>query len=61
MTDEEVGMEHRVSFEHLPSAGHQGGATVVCRIAVDKSLRSRFGMLVDQFGTPWMVNCEQSG
>jgi hypothetical protein len=22
---------------------------------------ARFGMLVDQFGTPWMVNCEQSG
>jgi PhnB protein len=21
---------------------------------------ARFGMLVDQFGTPWMVNCEQS-
>jgi PhnB protein len=21
----------------------------------------RFGMLVDQFGTPWMVNCEQAG
>ena len=20
---------------------------------------TRFGMLVDQFGTPWMVNCEQ--
>ena len=20
-----------------------------------------FGMLVDRFGTPWMVNCEQSG
>jgi len=20
----------------------------------------RFGMLVDQFGTPWMVNCEQT-
>ena len=20
----------------------------------------RFGMLVDQFGTPWMVNCEQA-
>ncbi|MES2071231.1 MAG: VOC family protein [Pseudomonadota bacterium] len=20
---------------------------------------ARFGMLVDQFGTPWMVNCEQ--
>lgn len=22
---------------------------------------ARFGMLVDQFGTPWMVNCEQAG
>lgn len=21
---------------------------------------ARFGMLVDQFGTPWMVNCEQT-
>ena len=21
----------------------------------------RFGMLVDQFGTPWMINCEQRG
>ena len=20
---------------------------------------ARFGMLVDQFGTPWMINCEQ--
>jgi PhnB protein len=20
---------------------------------------TRFGMLVDQFGTPWMVNCEK--
>jgi PhnB protein len=19
----------------------------------------RFGMLVDRFGTPWMINCEQ--
>jgi PhnB protein len=22
---------------------------------------SRFGMLVDRFGTPWMVNCEKQG
>jgi len=21
----------------------------------------RFGMLVDQFGTPWMINCEKKG
>ena len=20
----------------------------------------RFGMLIDQFGTPWMINCEKS-
>jgi len=22
---------------------------------------ARFGMLVDRFGTPWMINCEQRG
>ena len=22
---------------------------------------ARFGMLVDRFGTPWMINCEQGG
>ena len=22
---------------------------------------TRFGMLVDQFGTPWMINCEKTG
>ena len=22
---------------------------------------TRFGMLVDQFGTPWMINCEKPG
>lgn len=22
---------------------------------------TRFGMLVDRFGTPWMVNCDQAG
>jgi PhnB protein len=22
---------------------------------------ARFGMLVDQFGTPWMINCEKAG
>jgi PhnB protein len=21
---------------------------------------ARFGMLVDRFGTPWMINCEQA-
>jgi PhnB protein len=22
---------------------------------------ARFGMLVDRFGTPWMVNCQPAG
>jgi PhnB protein len=22
---------------------------------------TRFGMLVDRFGTPWMVNCQAAG
>ena len=22
---------------------------------------ARFGMVVDRFGIPWMVNCEQAG
>jgi PhnB protein len=22
---------------------------------------ARFGMLIDRFGTPWMINCEKSG
>jgi len=30
-------------------------------MAVQKTFWSaRFGMLVDQFGIPWMVNCEQA-
>ncbi|HKN01318.1 MAG TPA: VOC family protein [Candidatus Binataceae bacterium] len=24
-------------------------------------LASRFGMLIDRFGTPWMINCEGAG
>jgi PhnB protein len=30
------------------------------RIPIGKTFwAERFGMLVDQFGTPWMVNCEK--
>ncbi len=30
------------------------------QMAIQKTFwAARFGMLVDQFGTPWMVNCEQ--
>ena len=31
------------------------------RMPIQKTFwAERFGMLVDQFGTPWMINCEQS-
>ena len=30
------------------------------QMPIQKTLwAARFGMLVDQFGTPWMINCEQ--
>ena len=30
------------------------------RMPIQKTFwAARFGMLVDQFGTPWMINCEQ--
>ena len=29
--------------------------------AAGLSFEERFGMLVDQFGIPWMVNCERPG
>lgn len=31
------------------------------KMSIDQTFWSaRFGMLVDQFGTPWMINCEQT-
>lgn len=31
------------------------------RMPIQKTFwAARFGMLVDRFGTPWMINCEQS-
>ncbi len=31
------------------------------RMPIEKTFWAvRFGMLVDQFGTPWMINCEQA-
>jgi PhnB protein len=33
----------------------------IVRLPIQKTFwATRFGMLVDQFGTPWMVNCEQA-
>jgi len=30
------------------------------KMPIEQTFWSVFGMLVDQFGTPWMVNCEQT-
>jgi PhnB protein len=31
------------------------------RMPIQKTFwAARFGMLIDQFGTPWMINCEQA-
>jgi PhnB protein len=32
----------------------------VCMPIAETFWAVRFGMLVDQFGTPWMINCEKS-
>jgi PhnB protein len=53
-----------LSIEKPPEAEHVFHAlsekgTVIMPIA-ETFWAQRFGMLVDQFGIPWMVNCEKS-
>jgi PhnB protein len=41
---------------------HALSENATVRMPIQKTFwAARFGMLVDQFGTPWMVNCEQPG
>src|SRR6266700_4811345 len=41
---------------------HALAANGTVRMPIQKTFwAERFGMLVDQFGIPWMVNCDQSG
>src|ERR1700693_5508650 len=52
-----IGMEHPADAERLFQALSEH-ATV--RIPLQQTFwAARFGMLVDQFGTPWMINCSQ--
>ncbi|MBV8334567.1 MAG: VOC family protein [Alphaproteobacteria bacterium] len=40
---------------------HSLSANATVQMPIQKTFwAERFGMLVDQFGTPWMVNCEQA-
>jgi PhnB protein len=44
--------------EHIFQALAENGTV---RMPIQKTFwAARFGMLVDQFGTPWMINCEQA-
>jgi PhnB protein len=41
---------------------HALSENATVRMPIQKTFwAARFGMLVDQFCTPWMVNCEQPG
>jgi PhnB protein len=40
---------------------HALAENATVRMPIGKTFwAERFGMLVDQFGTPWMINCEQA-
>src|ERR1700722_2582546 len=52
-----IGMEDPADSERLFQALSENGTV---RMPLQKTfLAARFGMLVDQFGTPWMINCRQ--
>jgi PhnB protein len=43
--------------EHVPSEWR----SKIVRMPIQPTFwAERFGMLVDQFGTPWMINCERA-
>jgi PhnB protein len=45
--------------ERIFHALADGGTT---RMPIEETFwAARFGMLVDRFGTPWMINCEKAG
>jgi PhnB protein len=52
-----LGIKDPAEAERVFHALAEGGTV---RMPIEKTFWAiRFGMLVDQFGTPWMINCEQ--
>jgi len=52
-----IGMEQTADAERLFQALSENGTV---RMPLQQTFwAARFGMLVDQFGTPWMINCRQ--
>jgi PhnB protein len=53
-----LGIDDPKEAERLFHALAENGTV---RMPIEKTFWAvRFGMLVDQFGTPWMINCEQA-
>ena len=53
-----LGFEDPKEAERVFAGLSQGDSNVIMPIA-ETFWAERFGMLVDQFGTPWMINCEK--
>ena len=54
-----VGVDDPSEAERIFHALAEGGTV---RMPIQETFWAvRFGMLVDRFGTPWMVNCEKAG
>ncbi len=52
-----IGIDEPAEAERVFSALAENGTV---RMPIQKTFwAARFGMLVDQFGIPWMINCEQ--
>jgi PhnB protein len=54
-----LGIDDPAEAERIFHALAENGTV---RMPIEKTFCAlRFGMLVDQFGTPWMINCEPAG
>jgi len=54
-----LGIDDPKEAERIFHALAENGAV---RMPIEKTFwAERFGMLVDKFGTPWMINCERAG
>ena len=54
-----LGVDQPAEADRIFSALAENGSV---RMPIQETFwAQRFGMLVDQFGTPWMINCERPG
>ncbi len=53
-----LGIDDPQEAERVFTGLCEGGANVIMPIG-ETFWAQRFGMLVDRFGTPWMINCEK--